>query len=128
MASRLDAKKIEREHFGSHKRPRGPPDKPLGLCPAGGTGPSAGFENNFFVTPGKVCYLVGGGTRDPGIPGKLSRSKEMDLKRLKEKIRRKRIFYYRMKKNRIAYLMDKKKEKKHWKWKYKKEKPKEEER
>jgi hypothetical protein len=127
MASRLDAKKIEREHFSSHKRPRGPPDKPLGLCPAGGTGPSAGFANLIFVTPGKNCYLDGGGTRDPGIPGKLSRSKETILKRLKEKMKEKRNFYCKRKENLIAYLMDKNKEEKHWKWKYKKWKSKEEE-
>jgi hypothetical protein len=28
MASRLDAKKIERERFSSYKRPREPPDTP----------------------------------------------------------------------------------------------------
>jgi hypothetical protein len=45
MASRLDARKIERGHFGSHKRPRRPPDTPLGLCPAGRGVSSAGNEN-----------------------------------------------------------------------------------
>jgi hypothetical protein len=42
MASRLDASKNKREHFGSHKRPKESPDKPLSRCTAGGTGPSAG--------------------------------------------------------------------------------------
>jgi hypothetical protein len=49
MASRLDSKKIELELFCSHKRPKGPPDNPLGLCPADGTGPSACFLETFFT-------------------------------------------------------------------------------
>jgi hypothetical protein len=57
MTSRLDARKIERECFSSHKRPRRPSDKPPCLCPAYGNGPSAGIDVQIFGCGYLVCSL-----------------------------------------------------------------------
>jgi hypothetical protein len=50
MSSRIDAKKIKGKPFSSHKRQREPADKPLDLCPAGGTGQLQGFWEFFMST------------------------------------------------------------------------------
>jgi hypothetical protein len=50
--------KIEREPFSSHKRPRGHPDKHLGLSPAGGNVPPAEVKFQIFLDQLRAFFEV----------------------------------------------------------------------